>query len=226
MLFLYLDESGNYTFSYKGSEYLIYTSLTTTNPYLLYHELCELEKKLKKSGIILEQNRFHASEDKQIVRDEVYKILKKPDSYEVDAIIVEKCKANPSLRETTQLYKKIYGVLLKYILKRYTDVTKILIFIDESPEQKKKEAMKKGIKESLSVILNGRTDVVYRIVYLPSVFSYGLQAADYCCWALKKKYGEWGQKIDLRPYKEIGHSVKSEFDIFQTGTTKYYQPNP
>lgn len=44
------------------------------------------------------------------------------------------------------------------------------------------------------------------------------QIADYCCWAIKKKWDD----DELRPYNEIKHCVKSQFDIFSKGTRKYY----
>ena len=73
MLFLYLDESGNYVFHKNGSEYLIFTALATDNPYTLQHRLCELENRLRKEKIIPgESECFHATEDKQAVRDEVF----------------------------------------------------------------------------------------------------------------------------------------------------------
>ena len=226
MLFLYLDESGNYTFSKDGSEYLIYTSLATTNPYAMYSKFCELEKDLKNRSIQLESGYFHASEDKQAVRNDAFKILREIDCYDIDSIIVEKCKANPSIRDVVSLYRKVYGILLQYVFRRYSKVDKILIFLDEAPNQKKKHAIEKGIKETLSELLGkdkiGK-DITYHMTHLPSVFSYGLQAADYCCWALKKKWGDWENKSDIRPYNEIAHRVKSQLDIFERGDgTKYY----
>jgi len=224
MLFLYLDESGNYTFSKDGSEYLIYTSLVTTNPSSIYGKLCDLEKDLKAKGIILESGYFHASEDKQAVRDEVYKVLHDVKGYEIDSVYVEKCKTNPSIRDLPKLYKKVYGILLKYVLKRYPEATKILIYLDAVPQQKRKEAILKGIKETLSEILKDKKNVKYDLLHMPSMFSYGLQATDYSCWAIKKLLGDWGQNQDSRPYKEIGHYVMSKFDLFATGDGfKYYQ---
>lgn len=222
MLFLYLDESGNYTFSKTGTEYLIYSSLAVTNPYNLYDNLCNLEKKLKKKNINLSaKGCFHATEDKQVVRDEVYKILRREKSYEVDSVIIEKCKANPAVRDPYKLYPKVYGILLKYVLHRYSDVSKVVIFLDEAPIQKKKDAMKKGINETLKSILG--KDKRYHVIFLPAVFSYGLQAVDYIAWGLYKKRGNWGDKMDLRPYKEIKSKVKSELDLFESGDgVKYY----
>lgn len=226
MLFLYLDESGNYVFSKNGSEYLIFTALATGNPYALQHKLCELEKRLRKDKIMAADSEcFHATEDKQAVRDEVFKVLEESDDFTVDSIVAEKCKTNPVLREETKLYRKIYHYLLDYIFQRHQEVEKILIFIHAAPVKRKRHAFEKGIKETLNEILGNERlgkEIKYHIQYLPTISSYGLQAADYCSWALKKKWGDWGGKIDLRSYNCIASKVKSEFEIFKTGTTKYY----
>ncbi|MBU0633437.1 MAG: DUF3800 domain-containing protein [Candidatus Omnitrophica bacterium] len=224
MLFLYLDESGNYTYSKSGSEYLVYTSLVTTNPYSLYDKLCNLEKDLKSRGITLVDGCFHASEDLQPVRDEVYKVLREADGYEIDAVYVEKCKANPAVRDLTAIYKKVYGILLRYVLNRYKGVTKIIVFIDQAPNQKKKDALLKGIKETLSDILKTtHPNSKYHVIHIPRVFSYGLQAADYTCWALYKVLGDWGQYKDKRHWVEISSHIRSNFDLFERGDGhKYY----
>lgn len=223
MLFLYLDESGNYDFSKNGSEHLIYTALTTTNPYIIHHRLCELEKDLKRRGLLLQSGYFHATEDKQAIRDEVYDILHDKDlEYDTDSIIVEKCKTNPSIRDIHKIYNKVYEALLQYIFNRYKQVSKVMIFADVMPDSKKRKNIEKGIKETLSNLLDTKT-LKYHITFISSVFSYGLQAVDYCCWAKKKKWGDWSNRPDLRPYNKISHSIRSEFDLFRAGDGhKYY----
>lgn len=223
MLFIYLDESGNYDFTKDGSEYLIYTALTTTNPYGVHHKLCELERDLKRRSIPLESGYFHATEDKQQVRNEVYDILyDKSLEYDIDSVIVEKCKTNPSIRDIHTLYKKVYGVLLQYVFRRYKEVNKIMIFADVIPDSKKKKDIEKGIKETLSNLLDTKT-IKYHLLFISSLFSYGLQAVDYCCWAQKKKWGDWGEKIDLRAYDRVKHKMRSSLDLFGRGDGyKYY----
>jgi hypothetical protein len=104
-----LDESGNYAFNKHGSEYLIFTALATDNPYILQHRLCELEKRLRKEKIMLSESEcFHVTEDKQVVRDEVFGVLNRCDDFTVDSVVVEKCKTNPSLREETKLYRLLH----------------------------------------------------------------------------------------------------------------------
>jgi hypothetical protein len=47
------------------------------------------------------------------------------------------------------------------------------------------------------------------------------QIADYCCWAIYKKWTDG----EIRPYNAVnkGNKIKSEFDIFKTGKTIYYK---
>ena len=47
------------------------------------------------------------------------------------------------------------------------------------------------------------------------------QIADYCCWAIHKKWtdGEMG------PYSAIQNKIRSEFDIFEIGKKTYYEYN-
>ncbi|MCK5215464.1 MAG: DUF3800 domain-containing protein [Candidatus Omnitrophica bacterium] len=237
MLFIYLDESGNYTFSKNGSEYLIYTALSTSNPYELQSNFCSLEQELINKKISIESGYFHATEDKQAVRNEVFTVLKNTANYEIDCVIVEKCKANPSLyikRTTkktihvkTRIYKKIYRNLLQYILARYKDKQKIIIYVDEAPDSRKRHEFEKGFKEAIKEILiklKLQDSVRYHIQFLNSLFSYGLQATDYCCWAIKKKKGDWAKNPpDERPFKEIEKKISSESDIFSYGDGhKYY----
>jgi hypothetical protein len=51
---------------------------------------------------------FHASEDKQVVRDAVFEELKKH-QFSVQATIIEKSKAYPRVRETTIAFINMAG---------------------------------------------------------------------------------------------------------------------
>lgn len=45
-----------------------------------------------------------------------------------------------------------------------------------------------------------------------------LQVADYCCWAVAKK---WKDR-ELRPYAKIESVILSELEIFKRSTKEYY----
>ena len=44
------------------------------------------------------------------------------------------------------------------------------------------------------------------------------QIADYCCWAIYRKW----EKGDLRSHDLIKNKIRSEFDMFAKGNIKYY----
>ena len=102
-----------------------------------------------------------------------------------------------------------------------------MIFIDEAPESKKRHEFEKGFKEAMKEVLTELeviSSVKYHIQYLNSIFSYGLQATDYCCWAVKKKWGDWETNpSDNRPFNEIKEKIICEFNIFEEGDGyRYY----
>ncbi len=182
----------------------------------LMGQLSLLKHCLIREGYDLEY--FHASEDRQIIRDQVFDILEKGTSYEVDSVIVEKAKTNPSIRDFPKVYVRVYECLVRYILNRY-ESEKIIVFTDTIPHVKKREAIKKGLKEAIrKVVGRGKP---FHIFHHSSKSHFCLQAADYCCWAIYKKWGNWGG-LEMRPYGKIKQKVRSEFDIFERGGTVYY----
>ncbi len=76
--------------------------------------------------------------------------------------------------------------------------------------------MEKAIKTTLADMLP--TTARYRLLHHDSKSNFQLQIADYCNWAI---YRKWSRN-DLRSYDLIKGAVKSEFEIFKAGTTIYY----
>jgi hypothetical protein len=110
----FLDESGNYDFSPKGTSHLVYTAISSGQVHAGIEEIHALKHWLIACGQELEY--FHATEDFQIVRDEVYKVICAL-PIRVDTIVVEKRKAGPSIRPIERLYPKMFEILLRYLLK-------------------------------------------------------------------------------------------------------------
>gem|GEM_PF-3209631 len=72
-LFVFLDEGGNFDFSKNGTQYFTITSVATTRPFTFATPLIDIRCSLLETGIGLEY--FHASEDKQPVRDQVFNVI-------------------------------------------------------------------------------------------------------------------------------------------------------
>jgi len=236
-LYIFLDEAGNFDFSREGTKYLIFSSLTTINSFEMIDEFCrlrdyliknefEIRRKLIKKGMSIEKinerlnfERFHATEDLQLVRDELFEILSKDCNFTIDSGVVEKAKVNPSIRKPEIFYSKIYRVLLRYIFRRYdfSSLESINIYTDIIPVKRKREAVEKGIKSSIKELLKEHK-IIFHLRHRDSKSNVYLQAVDYCAWAI---YEKWTLNEE-RPRKEIEDKIRSEYEIFKEGETSYY----
>jgi hypothetical protein len=216
-LYLFLDEAGNLDFSRNGTRYFLLGCLTKERPFRAYSELAELKYDLIEEGIGLEY--FHAAEDKQSTRNRVFDIIRRHlDGVRVDALLVEKCKAAPALREEEKFYAHMLGQLLQWVLGQHAleEFAEVIVFTDRIPVQRKRGAVEKAVKQTLAGILPAGTR--YRVFHHDSKSNYDLQIADYCTWAV---YRKWALG-DARSFEVIAAVVKKEWDYYQAQTATYY----
>ena len=216
-LYIFLDEAGNLDFSSNGTRYFLLSSVTKERPFYTCSDLIELKYDLVEAGMNIEY--FHASEDTQAVRNKVFDIIcQNLGGIRVDSLVVEKRKTGPALRTEERFYPEMLGYLLRYVLNGFnlSKYTEIIVFTDRLPVQRKRKAVEKTIKLTLAAMLPSQ--VRYRIFHHDSKSNYDLQIADYCNWAIYRKW----DKCDTRSYDLIRAVVKSEFEIFQTGGRIYY----
>jgi len=146
----------------------------------------------------------------------------------IDSVIVQKNKTNPSLYVSTKKKKpkkgeKLYTIalraLLQYIFRRYSisaKVDQVVIVLSSIFDVNKRELIKKTIKIYLKQIFIKP----FYLYFHESRSDKNTQIADYCCWAVYRKWTDG----EIRPYNAInkGNKIKSEFYIFKTGQTIYY----
>jgi len=195
-LYSFIDVSGNYDFSPHGTKHLVFTSILTTDIQPGVNELYGLKHTLIDKDIDIES--FHATEDKQIVRDQVFGVLSKLNNVRVDSVVVDKCKTGPSLRAIERFHPMMVKCLLKYPFHpkglNIRQYDKVFIFIDrESSHKSEREALIKAVKTHMVHVLNG---VPYTICMHSSGTHVYLQMVDYCSWAIYRKW----ESNDLRAY--------------------------
>jgi len=112
-------------------------------------------------------------------------------------MIVEKQKAPPRLREQEKFYPAMLGRLLKYVFTEAQGASykQVIVKTDRLPLNKKRNAIEKAIKTTLSDMLP--RDSSYRVLHHESRSSISLQVADYCNWAIYRKW----ESGDLRSYE-------------------------
>jgi hypothetical protein len=212
-LYIFLDEAGNLDFSRNGTKYFVLGGITKERPFHAYKELTELKYDLVEHGMNLEY--FHAAEDNQAVRNQVFDIIEKNlADVAADAIIVEKQKVVAHLRAEEQFYPKVLGTLLREILRQYplAEFAEVIVFTDSLPVSRKRAAVEKGVKMILAAMLP--TSVRYRVQHHASKSNLDLQIADYCTWAI---YRKWNIQ-DARSFQRIKTAVRREWDVLQAGT--------
>lgn len=234
VLYIFMDESGNFDFSSKGTKYFVLTCISTTKPLRGRNKFLSLKYELLAKGI--NQEHFHTTEDKQDVRNQVFLLFKELGDFEIDSVIAQKNKVNWSLYEDfdvkkkrvgfkfkmkkveERLYKQVSETLLQYVIRRYVkslNIGKVIIVLSALFTKRKQEFVKKHLKAYFKESY-GKIPYIYFHQVKSDV---NCQIADYCGWAV---YVKW-EKEELRPHNLISNKIKSEFDIFKPGETIYYE---
>jgi hypothetical protein len=214
-VFVYADEAGNFDFSTSAgaSRYFV---LATVNldPAVVGPAMTALRYDLAWRGAALDTV-FHASDDAQAVRDEVFATLD-PLHLRIDATVLEKRKAQPHLQSEQKLYKMAWYLHLKWVAPRIAQAGDRLFVAAASIGTKRKRGLFHAAVHD--VVFQVSPGVSYRVAFWPSESDPCLQVADYCTWAIQRKW----ESSDLRSYALIQPKVATEYDIWRVGKTYYY----
>ena len=215
-LYIFIDESGNFDFSPTGTEHFVLTSVSTTKPLKDRQQFLELRYQLLREG--RNQEHFHATEDKQRVRDLVFPALADLDDFRVDAVLVRKREVNPKLYVETKkgkerhvgegVYKLLSQTLLKDIFSRHETlehIDKIVVILGSIFSKNKKELVLKSLKQ----YLKKKTKKRFYIYFHKVEADINCQLADYCGWAIYVN----SERNEGRPLKVIKGKIKSIVDI-------------
>jgi hypothetical protein len=215
--YLFLDEGGGLNFSRTGTKYFTLTSVMMFRPFPIDAALAELRFDFLERGLDIEY--FHAAEDRQATRDKVFAVIESAlDSFRVDSVVVEKRKTGPALRVDRRFYPEMMGYLLRYVISKteLSRVSQIIAITDRIPINRKRQAIEKAVKTVLANMLP--VAVRYRVLHHASKSCAGLQIADYFNWAI---FRAW-ERADHRSLSMIRGAVRSQFDIFATGSITWY----
>ena len=215
-LHVHLDESGDFTFSTKGSKYYNFAAAWTYEPEALANEITRLRFSILKNGTNLES--FHASVDKQWCRDKFVATIASNQTWKYAALLVEKVKVNPSIRSEECFYPKFLNSLLCFIFRGslVREASSVMVFTDTLPVKKRREAVEKAIRTACQNELAGKS---FQLFHHKEECNTWIQVADYCSWAIHRKW-EHG---DARTYDQIKARLHApELDAMRYGGSRYY----
>lgn len=215
--FIFADEAGDFEFSRRAnaSRYFILTTVNLENCNA-GDDLVSLRRKLAWDGYELGEY-FHASTDRQAVRDEVFKAICQH-GFSVQSTVMEKSKALPRVKASRPRFYK-YGWYYHFRHGTSKVVTKAseLMVVAASIGTKKERA---SFQTAVDDVLAQTVMKPCKANFCPAAADPCLQIADYCSWAIQRKW-ESGSK-DLRSYDLIKDRITYEYDLWAHGTVHQY----
>lgn len=213
---VFADESGNLDFSRRkgASRYFVLTTVTCAG-FAVGNALLGLRRQLGWDGIG-DEIEIHATTNPQAVRDRVFELLDGHD-FRVDSTIFEKSKAAPHTRPTEErFYKLAWYLHFKYVAPQIVDEGDELFVVGASlGVRKKRSLMHAAIRD---VVQQVSPTVDFRTASWSATSEPCLQVADYCCWAIARKW----ELADPRSYDLIAGKIASEYEVFRLGRKHYY----
>ena len=212
---VFADESGNFDFSRKpgASRYFILT--TVVCEYTVGNALLDLRRELAWEGHG-HMSEFHATSDTLPVRARVLDLLRCHD-FRVDVTLLEKSKAQPQTRVSDEtFYQYAWYYHMRRLARRVATPEDELFVVGASlGTRKKRKLMHQAVANVVAQVAPGTS---YHTASWAADSEPCLQVADYCCWAVSRK---WERGIHAE-YDLISGKIKSEFDLWAHGTVHYY----
>ncbi len=212
--YVFADEAGNFDFS-RGpgaSRYFILCTVASSHCEV-GDDLLALRRDLGWRGLHLDRV-FHATEDPQAVRDEVFALLTDMDCW-VDATILEKAKAQSHLRSEAHLYKMAWYLHFKHLARRLDASDRLFVAASSLGTKKARGALHTAVDDVVRQLSPCRS---HRVAFWPADSDPCLQVADYCTWAIQRKW----ERADDRSHSLISPKIRSEFDVWRRGDVNYY----
>jgi hypothetical protein len=214
---VFADEAGDFNFSNDrgASRYFILTTVTMDG-WGVGNRLLELRRQLAWEGAQQASDDFHATEERQAIRDRVFAELAPPD-FRVDATVLEKRKVMPHLAaDETRFYKMAWYLHFKYVAPQILHPDDELLVIAASLGTKRKRsifhaALHDAISQTIPI-------TAFQTASWSTASDPCLWVADYCCWAIQRKW----ERLDDRSYVLIKNKINTEFQPFEAGQSTYY----
>jgi hypothetical protein len=174
---VFSDEAGCLTFKPPGNGVSRYFMIGTVamEDCAIGEELLQLRRELAWAGVHLDQ--FHATSDKQRVRDRVFDVISRAD-VRYDVTILEKQKVYDYLREDPlRFYKTAWYLHFKYVAPRIVGPLDELLVVASSLQINRK---KKLVHAAVSdVVAQVSPTVVFHTAFAQTMSDPCLQVADY-----------------------------------------------
>ncbi|NBQ98510.1 MAG: hypothetical protein EBT86_12800 [Actinobacteria bacterium] len=211
-LFVYIDESGNFDFSTLGTKHFVMTALFTADPVLSSMRIAKLKYFLLTQGVNI--SNFHASEDSQRVRDQVFDQISKIPNISARTIFLKKCDLPLANRSAYGVYEQM-GLELARIVSTEVQVRgakSVVLVFDKALIYREEQAFL-----SKSKAIFGQLNHPFHIYFHNVTKDFNGQIADYIAWSHYVAL----ERSELRPLKALPlRFTNKSVDLSKTGLYK------
>lgn len=215
-LYVFADEAGDFAFKRheSASQYYIVCTVAMEDCQVAA-DLLELRRELIWNGSPV-RDYFHCTNERQETRDRVFATILERD-FTVQATILEKSKAQPQLRTSDQrFYQYAWLYHLRYAIGRHLQPEdEIQITAATIGTKKIRTAFEDSVRDVCRQTIKSRQ---FKTAFCPCSHDPCLQVADYCTWAIQRKF----ERGDDRSFELIKDRITYQYNLFGRGTTHYY----
>jgi hypothetical protein len=217
--YVFSDEAGDFEFVKKPnvSRYFIACAVSM-DACDIGHELLNLRREMAWDEMPL-GDYFHASEDKHAVREKVFAFLGQFD-FKVYAQVLEKSKCQPQIRSTKErFYKHAWFYLFKYAMPKtgFAKDDELLVTTASIGTKKGQKTFSHAVNDVLLQTASVEP-WSWRAFFCSAASEPCVQVADYCTWAIQRKW----EKGEDHFYSMIKPKIHHEYDMWGHGKTHYY----
>jgi hypothetical protein len=203
-IYLFGDEAGNFDFSARpGAGRYFMLATVTMGSWQAGDRIQALRRRLAWRGVHLGAV-LHASEDPQAVRDEVFQTVGRCE-LRIDATIIDKTTVPAELRDPHRLYRYAWHEHFRRIA---ADIARpgdrLLAVASDLGTRKRRGAFHLAVDDAV----RSAARCSHRVAFWPNVSEPCLVVADYCTWAIQRKW----ERGDERSYELIATKITTEIE--------------
>jgi hypothetical protein len=214
--FIFADEAGCFTFNREPnvSRFFILCTVTMDDCHVAT-DLLQLRRCLAWEGAEL-NDYFHATVDKQCVRDRVFETIISR-QFSVQATVMEKSKAIEKVRiDKPTFYKYGYYYHFRHGISKLLNCrSETLVTTASLGTRKERTAFEDAVAD---VMRQTHRSSKWKADFMPCQADPCLQVADYCAWAIQRKW----ERDDFRSYDLIKDRITYEYDLWSHGGAHPY----
>lgn len=216
-LFVFMDESGDLQFGPRGSQHFVLTAVYTATPTASASAMQSLKYSLLAAGS--DDVEFHATNNSRGTRKRVVETIGTIDCIGAHTLWIDKAYTHPKLQDEISLLGQFGKSMGRWIYQTqcrpdFSRIEEVVLVFDSVLTGKKQDAFLKLLKPQLRAL-----PIPYRVLFHPVKQDLNGQIADYFSWAWYRKV-ERGDPEHALKLKSLTNW--SEFNLFQSGRTRYW----